>query len=154
MRGAPLSGPMPVCEHYLYRRWTFMRQACYNIKSSDYKRYGARGIQIDPDFETFWDFVDAIEVHLGPPPFGELSRLSRINQKGNYTIKNLKWDVNKNIGRRTHRVRMLRYKNKNLPLRDWSEITGINFHTMLGRINRGWKPAEVLGYTKHKKSKK
>jgi hypothetical protein len=123
-----------------------MRQVCYNKKNANYASYGAKGIKIGSEFEEFWDFVDIIETRLGPPPNGYLSKLARKDQAGDYTIKNLKWDVAKNVGRRCPRTFRVKYKGKNLPVREWSEITGINFHTILGRIDRGWSPAEALGY--------
>lgn len=146
MKGRPMLGPQIARTHYLYKRWSFMRQVCYNQGNADYKSYGGRGIKIDPEFEKFWDFVDIIESRLGPPPHGRLSKLARIDQNGDYTIKNLKWDVAKHVGRRMPRSYKLTYRNKTLCLRDWSELTGINYYTMLGRWERGWKPAEILGY--------
>lgn len=146
MFGRPTKGPIRARDHELYRRWTFMRGVCYNPRHSDYKSYGGKGVTIGPEFEEFWDFVDIIERRLGPPPNGYLSKLSRIDQDGDYTIKNLKWDEAKHVGRRMRRTHMLKYKGKNWSLRDWSDVTGINYHTLRGRQERGWKPAEILGY--------
>jgi hypothetical protein len=124
-----------------------MRQVCNNPRHADYVKYGARGVTFDPAFEEFWDFVDIVESRLGyPAGFDYTWKLSRKDQTGNYTIKNLKWDQASQVGRRCAKAFKLKYKNKTLPLRDWCEITGINFHTLSGRIERGWTPAEILGY--------
>lgn len=146
MYGAPMKGPYPVREHPLYRRWCFMKQVCYNPKHADYKSYGAKGVKVSEDFMEFWDFVDIVERKLGLPPYGKVSKLARIDQDGDYTIRNLKWDVAKNVGRRHKSSHKLKYRTKTQTVRDWSEQTGINFHTLLGRMERGWTAAQCLGY--------
>jgi hypothetical protein len=141
-----MTGPMLVRLHPLYRRWCFMRSVCRNPRHADYDAYGARGIDIGSEFEEFWDFVDLIETKLGyPPGFDYRWKLSRIDQHGNYTIKNLKWDVAKHVGRRCDKAFKLKYKNKTRPLRDWCDEYNINIHTAIGRIERGWSPKQVLG---------
>ena len=146
MRGQPMKGPIPVRKHPLYRRWNFMRQVCYNPKHADYDSYGGKGIVVGPEFDNFWDFVDIIEHKLGPCPNGRLSKLARKDHNGDYTIKNLSWSEAKVVGRRCPKTNRLTYKGKTLPLREWSEITGVGFATLLTRMVTGWTPAQVLGY--------
>jgi hypothetical protein len=142
-----MKGPMLVRKHPLYRRWCFMRQVCYNPRHADYDAYGARGIKVDTAFNEFWDFVDYVETYLGyPKPFNYKNKLARIDQADNYAPGNLKWDIACHVGRRTFRSRMITYKRKTQSLRDWSEQYNINFHTLLGRLQRGWTPAQCLGY--------
>ena len=145
MSGKPLTGPIPVAQHPWYRRWSFMRGVCYNPRHADYASYGARGIEVDPAFDDFWDFVDIVERKLGPAPYGRQSKLARIDQAGDYTIKNLKWDVAKHVGRRCPKSFKLKYRNRTRPLRDWCDEYGINIHTAIGRIERGWTAPQVLG---------
>ena len=141
------TGPIPVRQHPLYRRWCFMRNVCDNPGHVDYVKYGAKGITFDPAFTEFWDFVDIIEHKLGyPAGFNSKWKLARKDQTGDYVIRNMKWDQAKEVGRRCAKTYMLKYKNKTRPVRDWSEITGINFHTILGRMARGWTAAQCLGY--------
>ena len=145
MQGRARSGPVLVREHPWYRRWSFMRQVCNNPRHYDYKSYGGKGITVGEEFAEFWDFVDIIERRLGPEPYGKLSKLARIDQNGDYTIRNLKWDVAKHVGRRCDKAFKFKYKNRTRPLRDWCDEYGINIHTAIGRIQRGWTPAQVLG---------
>ena len=150
----PMSGPMPVVKHPLYRRWNHWWQACYNPNSNDYPNHGGRGVKIDPDFHEFWDFVNIIEQRLGyPKPFNFHSKLARKDHHGDYTISNLCWDQSKNIGRRCDRAYKLTYKNKTRSIREWCEITGLNFSTVWCRVQRGWPTAEVLGYKPRKPRK-
>jgi hypothetical protein len=144
--GVPLKGPILSKKHELYRRWTWMRQVCNNSNCPDYDKYGGRGISIGSEFEEFWDFVGLVESRLGPPPNGRLSKLARIDQDGDWTIRNLKWADAKIVGRQQKRTIKLTYKGKTLPLRTWSEITGINFYTLLQRTELGWTASQALGY--------
>ena len=142
-----MKGPVLARTHPLYRRWSFMRQVCYNTRNPEYPKNGGRGIGIGPEFTEFWDFVYLIESQLGyPPGFSYLTKLARKDQSKDFTIKNLCWDESKQIGRRCSKAYLLRYRGKTKPLREWSEELGINFHTLLGRQQRGWPPAQILGF--------
>ena len=141
----PMNGPELARTHPMYRRWSFMRQVCNNPRHADYNSYGGKGITVGKEFANFWDFVDIIEKKLGPCPNGPLSKLARIDQSGNYTIKNLRWDDAKTVGRRVPRTFKMRYKNKTKSLREWSEEYGINFATLVSRYWRGWTPQQCLG---------
>jgi len=147
MYGQPMKGPIRVRDHKLYRRWSFMRNVCYNTRHSDYDAYGGKGIKIDPAFNEFWDFVNVIERKLGyPADFDYKWKLSRKDQNGDYTIKNLKWDNASEVGRRCAKAHVVTYKGKTKPLRTWAEELNINFYTVLSRFNNGWTPAQILGY--------
>jgi hypothetical protein len=138
---------MKVRDHPLYKRWTFMRNVCYNPKNADYAKFGGRGIKIGPEFDRFWDFVDLIETRLGyPQDFDYRWKLSRKDQNKDYTINNLQWDQAAEVGRRSNKAFKLTYKGKTKPMRVWSEELGINFFTILSRHERGWRPAQCLGF--------
>ena len=142
-----MKGPIPVREHPLYRRWGCMRQVCTNPRHADYAKYGGKGIQIGNEFAEFWAFVDLVETRLGyPADFDYRWKLARKDQAGDYTIGNLCWDKAAAVGRRCDKAFKMTYKGKTKSLKEWSEQTGINFHTLLSRVNRGWQPAECLGY--------
>lgn len=69
----------------LYAVWKTMRQRCSNPNSPDYKYYGARGVQVCPQWESFEQF----EKDVGPRPAG--LTLDRINPAGNYEPENCRW---------------------------------------------------------------
>ena len=81
--------------HYLYTRWLGMRQRCLNPTSTNFRKYGARGITMDPTFNDFTKYVEAVE---GLPSFpGEAKvkalrlQLDRIDNNKGYWIDNLRW---------------------------------------------------------------
>jgi hypothetical protein len=124
-----------------------MRQVCLNPNHADYAKYGGKGIKISSEFDEFWDFVDLVERRLGyPQDFDYRWKLSRKDQHGDYTIRNLRWDKAAEVGRRCDRAFKLTYKGKTKSLRSWAEELGINFHTLLSRRERNWTPAQILGY--------
>lgn len=142
-----MKGPYPVRLHPLYFRWSHMRQSVYCANHADYCRVGGIGIGIGPEFEEFWDYVDCVETHLGPMPGpGNVWKLARKDQSKDFTISNMEWSLSKQVGRRLSYAQYITYKRKRLTIREWSELTGINFNTLFSRKERGWTPAQILGY--------
>jgi hypothetical protein len=66
-----------------------IKQRCYNPKNSDYKLYGARGINVcDRWINSFNNFKE----DMGAPP-NKLYSIDRINNNGNYEPTNCKWST-------------------------------------------------------------
>jgi maltoporin len=124
-----------------------MRQCVYRPANPDYCRIGARGIGIGPEFAEFWDYADLIETHLGPRPGpGNIWKLARKDQNKDFTISNMEWSSSIQVGRRLSYVKYLTYNKKRQTVREWSEETGINFNTLVSRVERGWTPEQILGH--------
>lgn len=75
-----------------YATWCGIHQRCENPTCSGYYKYGARGIKVDPFFDTFENFID----YMGPS--GGLT-IERINNNGNYAPGNVKWGTHKEQSR-------------------------------------------------------
>lgn len=79
-------------DHELYQTWHGMKRRCYDARSTEYRRYGARGIQVcdrwlGPD--GFPNFL----ADMGERPEG--LTLDRIDNDGNYEPSNCKWSTRK-----------------------------------------------------------
>jgi len=74
----------------IYRIWTNMKTRCSNSKSDKYKWYGARGITVCKSWENFVNFYH----DMGEPPTDKHT-LDRIDNNGNYSMKNCKWSTMK-----------------------------------------------------------
>lgn len=114
--------------------WMSMIGRCYNIKDGDYLRYGGRGITVcDRWRNSFLEFISDI----GKRPSAKHS-LDRINNDGNYEPGNVRWATRLEQARNTSLTRFLVIDDVRRPLKEWSEISGINSSTIRRRIRDGW----------------
>lgn len=120
MRGTPI-----------YTSWDSMIQRCTNPKSYHYRNYGARGIMICSEWRNFKNFHKwAIENG-----WAEGLEIDRINNDGNYEPSNCRWvtpAVN-NLNKRTNRL--LTFDGQTKTLKEWSDLTGLRYKTIQGRID-------------------
>jgi len=84
-----------------YRCWVDMKARCNNENSTNYHNYGARGIAVCKEFESFEGFFE----HVGMAPSPEHS-IDRIDNDGNYEIGNVRWAdrVTQCLNKRTRQV--------------------------------------------------
>ncbi len=73
----------------LYARWLSMMNRCHNPQSTNWARYGGRGIIVCERWQDFAAFEQDILTTIGPCPPG-LS-IDRINNDGNYEPGNVRW---------------------------------------------------------------
>ena len=97
-------------EHPLYGTWKHIRNRCTNPRNKDFKYYGARGIELYPEWAVsrkgrgsgsgFRAFAAWIEENLGPRP--DDHTLDRVDVNGNYEPGNLRWadDQTQSLNRR------------------------------------------------------
>jgi hypothetical protein len=115
-------------------RWNNLISRCTNENFPSYKWYGARGITVcerwlGPDgYENF-------KQDMGPRPAG--GTIDRIDSNGNYEPDNCRWATAKEQARNKRNTLMVEYQGRTMPLMEASEISGINYWTLRGRIANG-----------------
>lgn len=69
-----------------YRVWAAMKSRCKNPRDSNFKRYGARGIDVCEEWKLFNNFIQ----DMGRRPSDKHS-IDRVNVNGNYEPGNCRW---------------------------------------------------------------
>lgn len=127
----------------LYRVWTNMRSRCHDKSNKEYRNYGARGIYVCDRWRH--DFA-AFLSDMGPRPKGYL--LERVNNDLGYSPDNCAWaslDQQAN-NRRTNRV--LSVNGTSMTAKQWSRLTGVNYGTLMWRLENGVSPEAALSLSR------
>lgn len=123
-----------------YGIWSRMIARCENAASSDYPRYGGRGIKVckrwREDFEAF-------RTDMGPRP-SALHSIDRINVNGNYEPKNCRWATPKQQGNNTRRNHYVTVRGKRMTLAQAVDQYGGVYGTVKWRIYQGQSVEEAL----------
>ncbi len=117
-----------------YRSWQMMKNRCLNPNATDYSRYGARGITIDPAWLEYDSFLAA----MGERPEG--LTLERKDNNGPYIQSNCHWATRKEQARNREFIKRYTHEGKTLTVWEWAEKIGIkpmSFHLRLWRFKRG-----------------
>lgn len=121
----------------LKQTYASMKDRCFDNTSKGYKWYGERGIIIcdewigENGFSNFcdWSLNNGFDLDLS---------IDRIDVNGNYSPENCRWVDMKTQQRNKRNTHYVTYNGETKSVGEWSEITGINYNTLLRRINNGW----------------
>lgn len=116
----------------LYSIWLNMRQRCNNPHLSCYQHYGGRGITVCAEWADYVTFKEWALTH----GYDDALTLDRINVDGNYSPSNCRWITQREQCRNKRDNHLLTFHGQTKTLVEWSEETGIPYHTLKGRINR------------------
>lgn len=122
-----------------YARWKSMMQRCYVKSASNYRHYGARGIEVAARWHDYANFL----ADMGPCPSG--LTLDRIRGDEGYAPGNCRWatKAEQNQNRPSHRV-MLTLDGTTRSVTEWSKALGISANTLNQRRYLGWNDHAVL----------
>lgn len=130
-----------------YRIWTQMKTRCYNKSDEHFPDYGGRGITVCDEwkdsFESFCDWAMA-------SGYSDDLTIERIDVNGNYCPENCRWATRKEQTVNRRSTLFLTYKGETKTLKEWSELTGINYQTIRYRKIMGKTPDEILNIQKEK----
>jgi len=123
----------------LYGIWVRMRQRCSDSNSSDYERYGGRGIKVCDEWNDFGNFHDWAHAN----GYKKHLTIERINNDGDYEPTNCKWVAPEKQARNKRNNRFIEFRGQKKTLAEWSEITGIDSSLLRYRLKR-WSVEEAL----------
>lgn len=114
-----------------YKSWQSMKDRCYNPKSKDFERYGARGIYVCDkwikDFSAF--FAD-----MGKRPKGY--SIGRIDNNGLYSPENCQWESPLQQANNTRKTRLITYKDKTMSVSAWARELDVTAQALCKRLKK------------------
>lgn len=119
-------------------KWAEMIQRCTNPNHRHTDDYGGRGIKVCERWKSFALFFE----DMGECPKG--LTLERIDPNGNYEPGNCIWDTWKNQNRNKRNSRRVTFRGEEKCLGEWCEILGLNYQTVISRLQRGWTPERAF----------
>ena len=132
----------------LYSIWIGMKQRCYYPKHKHYDRYGGRGIRVCAEWVDCFEQFYSWSMENG---YKEELTIDRINVDCDYSPNNCRWASYKTQNNNTSKTRMLSLNGQVHSVQEWSELTGIPYSTITGRLQRGWTIEKALAKRDHLK---
>lgn len=124
----------------VYKAWESMRLRCNNPNTSNYLRYGGRGIKV---CDRWQHSVDNFFADMGEPPTPK-HQLDRIDNEGDYSPENCRWVLPKENCRNRSNNTYLTLGGDTLTIAEWSEKIGIRQGTIIERLRRGGSVEKAL----------
>lgn len=115
-----------------YWSWFAMKQRCQNQKSAKYPDYGAKGIRVCDEWQSFEHFYR----DMGERPQG--MTLDRMDQRRGYEPNNCRWATPLEQSSHLKTTRYVRYGAETLPISDLARRLGVQKNTLIYRIDAGW----------------
>jgi hypothetical protein len=128
----------------LYHIWQKMKARCSNERSSDYYKYGGRGITV---CNEWMDFNLFCQWALSNGYSDDLT-IDRIDNNRGYSPNNCRW-VNAKMQARNRRSNIkVSFKGQEMTLLEASELSGIKYSALIARWNRGVRPPKLFNDVK------
>lgn len=130
----------------LHNIWCAMRERCRTKGCSGYKKYGAKGITVCDEWESFESFRDWAYEN----GYDDTLTIDRINCHGNYEPSNCRWVTQKvQQNNRSNNIHITCNGETHSP-KEWAEITGIPLSNIYDRYFKGWSHERIINQPKRK----
>jgi hypothetical protein len=117
--------------------WRNILTRCFNKNRSDFDRYGGRGIKVCKRWHEFENFL----ADMGERPEG--MTIGRINNDGHYCKSNCRWETSIQQAGNKCNSNLLTVNGITKTVSRWASDLGCNYHTIEGRLRRGWTPEQA-----------
>lgn len=117
-----------------YRIWKSMRMRILNPQGRDIENY--KGIKLYSGWNSFETFLK----DMGKIPSNNIRySIGRIDNKGDYSPENCRWETDIQQANNTSRNNYITYKGERMSIADWARKLNINYYKLRGRLtNYGW----------------
>ena len=124
-----------------YTIWKDMRKRCNNPSSTNFNRYGGRGISVCERWNKFENFI----ADMGERPSDNHS-IDRIDNDGNYKPDNCQWATIVEQARNRSNNRNLTIYGKTMSMAEWHEIVAheTSYSAIKLRLYAGWSDKEAV----------
>lgn len=116
-----------------YKCWMGMIQRCTNKNTPFFKWYGGRGISVCERWRS--SFIDFF-ADMGESPTKKHS-LGRIDNDGNYEPGNVEWQDMRTQSLNKRSNHYIEHKGERLTITQWATKLGLNYITIINRLQRG-----------------
>lgn len=124
-------GKSKSAEYIIYHS---LLKRCYDKTSSDYHRYGSRGIIVQTSWrESFENFYQDLINTIGLRP-SKLYSIDRIDNNGNYEKNNIKWSTKQEQANNRRSNKLITAFNRTQTSMQWQRETGISYRQITRRI--------------------
>ena len=124
----------------IYRTWVNIKSRCQNPKDKKYNIYGGRGIKVCEQWQKFENFYKDMQPHPGSK-----YSIDRIDNNGDYEPSNCRWATAKQQANNRRSNHLITFKGKTQNMKQWAKEIGLNYSTLLLRINQlGWPLEKAL----------
>jgi hypothetical protein len=122
----------------IYYVWRGIKKRCENPSEPGYKNYGGRGIKVCSRWASFENFYE----DMGDAPDG--MSIDRIDVNGDYEPGNCRWATRVTQQNNTRANRMIEYDGRRMTLAEWARESGLPYHVVRKRLNKGWEISSAL----------
>lgn len=124
----------------LFRIWKGIKRRCLSPSANGYDHYGGRGITICDEWQNSFEAFQDWALANG---YQEDLSIDRINVNGNYEPSNCRWATSSEQ-RANQRQKTISYKGEVKTVKEWSQLTGIKYDTLLWRVKKGWGEERIF----------
>ena len=122
-----------------YRIWQHMLWRCYNPKSNEYVRYGARGITVCASWQNSFE---AFLKDMGVCPVG--CSIERKNNNKGYEPDNCRWATAVEQAHNTRGNKHITINGECMIFSDWLRRYGLSRRAVYCRLKKGWSMQKAI----------
>ncbi len=114
-----------------YVVWQSIKTRCYNQRHPSFMRYGARGVEMDPEWKaSFPAFLRGV----GERPSFQHSIDRYPDQNGSYVPGNVRWATRSEQGCNKSNNLLILWRGETLPLAEIARRTGCEYHRLYNDV--------------------